>query len=695
MKKFFLTIFILKKTFQGFAKQVANEEDEYLLYKITGEVGQKSKTSKKKKSSKEGKTDEKLQPDNSISSWSTIEAFNDVFINFVKDFLKIIRLNNLPLSLEVQKRFVSISMQLWFKYLRESEIAFVVNEHNHSKFKLHPTARYRDKILLSENFLDGTEIPFKRHNNIHVSQKPNALSFGSNYTLRFSENSENISMDTLNHDPRIVFHRNTKEQKKKRKFVSKNLNKFLFENVGEKVDPFVNFIENISSENLEENEANVDENNQNDNDCEELMDDDDLHNLMKQLMPEKLKLMNNLIPFKKISHINNSTYPYNNDIICRRKLLALLFIVIRLFNFNIYLSDLIRWCVNGSIKYWNMFQYFKENRQIMWQDLETFRNSSFPNYNNILIIIRNMIVHCSIDLNQFVRPDIYALIERYIKDLNLPRELILVIKTRYSLFIDQHTDPKYILDEMKRFPPYDIFAMVAIISTLRDLFDLNGPNEINYNNFKNNKNSKLFIWPEWVRYSRIRWNLIKSFYLNIKPNHCDILDIDETIIRNNYLPNYFKDKTISKIETGSLQTRTKLYSNRFKLQELFENMFFKEENYKWKEKLMEKNEFPEMASFYPLTSFTGLIASKINNKNLEKLLQSNFRYHLLTPYMCQNFRFDNRSRFAIYCKSVNSKEFNFSDSFRHLLQLASFITCSNFENFLSLFKIAEKSAKIK
>lgn len=716
---------------QGFAKEVATEEFVYELR--TKEIRIKNNNNNNGKRKRKEQSD--INRRGIRSSWTTFEAFNKIYIEFIRDFFRIIDINGLSFPLEMKHRFISIAMQLWFKYLRESEIAFTVDEHHHeSKIRLHPFTRYRDNYLLANNnpsssssSMDADDeeiiIPYinlqARNKNKYTS---NQSSYGNQYRYMKNEKSQTYEnyryfddMDPENcGDPRQRMQANRSVNSSRIR--TKKINELLLTNgisstkfVSNSSDTFVNFINNqlSSSNNSFQNQDHhhhrisiKDEPSNDDDDKQFAMDEEQFKNMKKETMSNKSKYMDQHITFDYCKLVKNKHQsPLANDFINKQKILVFLYIVIRLFNFNIYLSDLIRWCTNGSIRYMNLFENFlNENETIMWMDKNHFIRYQYPDYKIILITLRNMIIHCNIDLATIPLPNIYSLIRRYIYDLNLPDGLMLLIRYRYGNFIEYYVHTSFIHANSKKsnLPYYEMVAIVPIILILRDLFNLNTTNdELSYYQFRYSKfANRLFVWNEWLYYSRIRFNLIKAFRLNMRLKNLDVLNLNETLFQSYRMWEFFRDiKIASKHphERNCCQTR-------FELQELFEKLNFSNENFEWKTRIKQQQQ-QSKPSFYPLIDLTKEILDQISNNNdLHNVLNQNFRNKFITPYVCNddyfNFhrrlplRFHNYRPFCPYQRQ-NARTL-LSDSIRFLFDISSFITCVDVYGYIFMFSKAEK-----
>lgn len=527
---------------QGFAKEVAADEyPEEIRHKeirINKQSNDRRKTNQTKNLNKIG----------IHSTWNTFEAFNSIYIEFIKDFFQIIHLNGLPFSNEMKQRFISVSMQLWFKYLRESDIAFAVDEHMEKRIRLHPLTRYRDNYLLANPSLLNQDdddnqfiLPYSRHKTINQPRDDNfQLSFGNRYrckykNIKMNENDKYFDENDPDKcgDPRYQM-RIIKGPYKRDKAVKAN--KLLVTeavsatNFVENGNAFINFINDylssggslpkqVTPTNIDSDDAD----NNDDNEPELLMDEEQFKRLKFKHMSNKSKYLEKHFSFDACNVGTRHSSPFSNEVISKYKILVFLYLAIRLFNFNIYLTDLIRWCNAGSIRFANLFENFLDKQEtILSMDVLTFVDYKYPDYRKIVRIMRNMIIHLNLDYSIIPKPNLYCLIKRYLYDLNLPDGLLLLIRYRYECFIDYYSNESLTdnINGKSISPCYDIVCIVSIILILRDLFNFNGSTELNYfhnQSFRHTRfEDKLFNWNQWLHYSRIRFNLIRSFRMNIR-----------------------------------------------------------------------------------------------------------------------------------------------------------------------------------
>lgn len=473
-------------------------------------------------------TKRKRKTRDAFSKWTTIEAFNEIYLCMIEDFFQILKQNDCEID---ENLFLNISMQLWFKYLRECEIAFLPNEHLSKRIKLHPRSRHRDNFLLgSESSTSADHVPLYRHDSAHKFPKnPQLEKLGAlNYLVRsenrVESNNQFYFYDDIypnkNEDARYYSQNGTSYSSRPSK--SNSAQKILHSGKDRQnnKDEFLTYIEDLIVNPENDKDIVMDQvkeecNNLGDKMENEFLDDDNYHNVLVERMPFKTKNLHKIVPLKKIQDSYFSS-PLQSDLISKPKLLSFLYITIRLMNLNIFLSDLIRWCAQGSIRYLSSLKCLPKFWEITWLDVNYFNDNRFPCYHKVVYLTGHLITHCQLSTDQFPETDaIEQLIKRYIDDLNLPKGLYLVVKKKYGHFVKSYRR-NFTSDDDKVLVEFDVVAIVTVILALCDLFDLSGPTEKNFALFKDNSQfENLFIWPDWLEYSKLRLNMIKSFFLNL------------------------------------------------------------------------------------------------------------------------------------------------------------------------------------
>lgn len=678
---------------QGFAKEVRADDDEFVV--ASREVHIKSENHNTR-----GKPGRKKRKRDRFSRWTTIEGFNHIYLGLIEDFFTIVRKSN-PTFVKNENQFLHVTMQIWFKYLRENEIAFLHEEHIKPDIKLHPASRSRDTFLLaSSSSTSNDPVPLYCHSFSVKHNKPkqsSKVNRGKNYQLRDKGIQENISYYDDNGQPDKYqnphkYHNVTRPENTKNLFKTRKAQQcFKMRKLYHDKDIFLKYAENVvEKKQMADPIVTTTKEEYNSDEDDKLMDDNYFDDLIRERMPIKLKRMLEFIPMERMKNCQESSALLNEHI-TKPKLLAFLYISIRLFNMNIYLSDLIRWCIQNNIRYIKSISFLPQSWEIMFIDQKSFNDNRYPRYQTLSKVVTLMIEHCSIPRKLFPKVNIRPLLERYIKDLNLPKGLIIVINQRYGLFLDTY-EQFFEVDNWEKFPDFDIAAFSVVLLSLRDLFDLYGSNQNKFIQFENTQLiDDLFDWSRWLNYSMFRLNCIKAFILNLRSKFDNgLMSIDE-LVATSHSDNMFHRvrKDCPKINW----TKYRSVEDRLNLQDMFENLTFNCDDIAWKDKLFKNVEFNVEPSFYPLTTYTKLVQRKINNTSIKNELNLNFHDKLITPYHNSDLHYKCFSPHPLWDKRMTRKTF-FEElagkSLNHLMELGSIITYASSEDIVHVIHKAEK-----
>lgn len=495
--KILIVLFTYSLLVQGFAK----EEDESEVFAVRKEV-RINKESRKRKQ----KTQDEVASDK-FSLWTNFEAYNELYICWIEDFFCILD----QLRLRVDKElFKSIAMKIWFKYLKESEAAFSREDHLNI-VKLHPLANQRDRLQVNQSEeLQSEKLPYFKMNYLNTKKRFLVLKYSNIQKFKESDDFEQLHKNFLNIFNETQANKAPYQAKKGLDSVYFELSKQSFN----RPDVFADLVnEMIKGNDVTETVAQL----RMEREIEKMNQLADSQNSEANpstnpidLIPYKSK---KLLDLTSEEALNNSPYYSCTrvDHITKGKLLACLYLTIRVYNINIFPSDLIRWAFEGLIRYHNPLGCFPEHWELRISDTKKYCCYKCIDYPNFQTMIKNLLVHCGLDMTLFSSPDCYEFIRRLIKDLNLPKGLNLIVKQRYGDYIErQQIDAA---ENSLNIPHYEYVGIAVVLLTLRDLFDLFGKNNAHYDKFKNSESiTDLFIWSEWFHFSKLCLSLIKIFY---------------------------------------------------------------------------------------------------------------------------------------------------------------------------------------
>jgi len=131
----------------------------------------------------------------------------------------------------------------------------------------------------------------------------------------------------------------------------------------------------------------------------------------------------------------------------------------------------------------------------------------------------------SVEIREFKMPNLLALIERYVVDLNLPKDVYMYAERLYNLLPPaMRTRVPYL------YPNYEARAIAYIVFILKLFFGLDGYKEVHISNSSRNINeqlrkikaddsnskafAELFVWSEWVEFIEMRKIIISQYSLS-------------------------------------------------------------------------------------------------------------------------------------------------------------------------------------
>jgi hypothetical protein len=482
--------------------------------------------------------------------WTTTEAFN-IILN--KQLTQILEIEDINIEEESMKTMVSL---IWFSYLRASDIAFRDDEtHETCSPALHPASRFRDQQIFKNKV--NNCLPKYKNGNSKLGFT-DCMRLGSDGVVRVAKDSDlfkhfeyikndietnydlnDVYYDKYN-DPRIYAKRKENEikiSKESRKQLRQLLSKIdlqtsfyntldllaICNDVSEREtdsDVIDSDIDKNIDKSIAERQSISDDSNSEtkERECDDLNDwfesDDNYDDYDKELMrnlTKTTKIFSKFIPLSYLKKSNNIGSNYFIDFMSLPKTLAILNIAFRLLNCNIYGFDLIRWSSEGHIPYLNCLTCFPEDWEIISNDYHTFTSSCTPSTKTLNILSAKIAKH--IKINSFPRPNLKVLLKRFVKDFNLPKSIVKIIQNDYNLFshfpnkLEKTTKNCRIMNCL---PFYERWALMAIVMLLKRIFVLDDTTERRLSECaKNHQN--LFIWDEWEKYTRLRFQLIKSY----------------------------------------------------------------------------------------------------------------------------------------------------------------------------------------
>ncbi|XP_069695456.1 TATA box-binding protein-associated factor RNA polymerase I subunit B isoform X2 [Periplaneta americana] len=205
------------------------------------------------------------------------------------------------------------------------------------------------------------------------------------------------------------------------------------------------------------------------------------------------------------------------EILCRLKLLAIIYLALLLTEDKIQLSDMMRWLDEGELSYHEVTHFFPEEIRLKGHDMTVFgRYTVQPSYVGVMIAAKEMAEY--LDINYLPAPDLLSLARKYVNELNLPAETVENVKWLMSI-----APPAMIYKKsMKYIPHYEGRVMAFIIVLLKLLLGLDGKTEDKVSKVSKKLNrllendpasdTRLFVWNDWVKYIECRKSVLAAFH---------------------------------------------------------------------------------------------------------------------------------------------------------------------------------------
>jgi len=202
-------------------------------------------------------------------------------------------------------------------------------------------------------------------------------------------------------------------------------------------------------------------------------------------------------------------------------------------------------------------------------------------------------------------------------------------------------------------PYYEVWTLMSIVLTLKRIFILNDSSEKRLSLSVENDNN-LFIWDEWERYTRVRVELIRCYFI---PSYTgdleDIIDVD-------LICDHITQRSEGLSSCGSNKKATFKHSE-----------FRNEVQQEYKEFIVDESEAqpsPLEPSLYPLTNATNFALNRIKSSSLSEKMSISFEEKGMIPWTCSHGKAFHRG-YEFLSRDHNK----WSHSFKLLIYLSCFI----------------------
>lgn len=296
------------------------------------------------------------------------------------------------------------------------------------------------------------------------------------------------------------------------------------------------------------------------------------------------------------------------------KLICIIYLAIRLKNYDIYLHDLIRWIEFTEIPYYDMISLLPNHWCFMGNEHISYLKPSTPQL--FQLSAHTTALANYLNIPRFPLPDVKRLIVRIASDLNLPNSLAKFVCNIFDRQLEENPAVKLYLSETCdknwfEVPEYEVIALGLIFLSLKHLFCLD-----DYHETRLSERLKAcvdaFIWTDWEEHTKFK---LECFAAYIYPMRSSVRGAE---IKNYpMLVDYYSkwlNREGAKIFEQKLRSSAK---NAKHIQKEVPKLF---------ERFVQEDGVPSKIepSFYPFESFREYIGQHFATRN-DDLLHKNFR----------------------------------------------------------------------
>ncbi|KAI1308675.1 TATA box-binding protein-associated factor RNA polymerase I subunit B [Halotydeus destructor] len=201
------------------------------------------------------------------------------------------------------------------------------------------------------------------------------------------------------------------------------------------------------------------------------------------------------------------------DLLTHRKVMAILYISLRLAKTNIYASDLSRWVVARDMTYVNSTCILPINWNFYYHDYWLLNCQAPPSSVGIIKSAGEIAEFIEVDLD--AKPDLVALMRRYLVDMNLPLDIVRFVTSndKFSNSLAEYADRP--LSQCAR---YEVHVLTLILVALKRLFVLDGYTEKVISDAIEavDHDEVLFDFDAWENWTLFRVQLLEGYHFPLR-----------------------------------------------------------------------------------------------------------------------------------------------------------------------------------
>ena len=218
---------------------------------------------------------------------------------------------------------------------------------------------------------------------------------------------------------------------------------------------------------------------------------------------------------KGFSRAKDTRYRLNHlhsDFMDLRTTLAFLFIACRFLDLDIHLTDLLHWINQGFLVYFAVTRLFPDDWHLMPRDHQTFSPNATPSPYAVLTRAA-MLVHL-LEVPLSLPVDMMQLLERLLHEMNLPSDLLSLIRSQSGFEEDVRSFGDYKMHRKQVFRFYELHAVAVIMITLRKTFGTGSELGRTCDLIRRlDASGSAFCLDEWIEASKLRVLALKQYFL--------------------------------------------------------------------------------------------------------------------------------------------------------------------------------------
>ena len=209
------------------------------------------------------------------------------------------------------------------------------------------------------------------------------------------------------------------------------------------------------------------------------------------------------------------------------KLICIIYLAIRLKNYDIYLYDLLRWIEFTEIPYYDMISLLPDHWCFMRNEHIAYVKPATPQLFKLNAHITALANY--LNVRSFPLPNVKRLILRIATDLNLPNSFAKFVCNVFDQQLEAKPSVKLYLNETSdknwfQVPAYEVIALGLIFLSLKHLFCLDDYHETRLSE-QMQASSDAFIWTEWEEHTKFKLECFATYIYPMRSSSAEMKNL--------------------------------------------------------------------------------------------------------------------------------------------------------------------------